>query len=214
MQAPANPFSIGNCLDYAWTNFKQNMSDYVLAQFVLVVPYFALTAAISFLGRRLGVLTILLPPILWTCSMSIALAGARNGKPKLEDAFRPLTERQGDYLMVCLAMAAGAIACFVGIVVTWWLFLFASLFALQGRDFQRAISESKDLVLKYPGDVAILAIVVWALNLAGGLACGIGIIFSMPIASLTVLRGYEQLTARLALESPAQPPAEPPPAQY
>jgi uncharacterized membrane protein len=152
--------------------------------------------------------------MLWTCSMSIALAGVRKGKPTIDDAFRPLAERQGDYLMVCLAMSAGAIACLVGAVATWFLCIFAALLALDGRDFKQAVIESKDIVLKYPGDVAALVVVTWALNVVGHLACAIGLLFTMPVTCLMVIKAYEQLSAKLALQPPVEPPpAEPPPAQ-
>jgi hypothetical protein len=204
------PFSLSNCLRDAWTTFKQNIADYVLAQFVLLAAYLVASGALSATGRGGFVLGALLGSVLWTCSMSIAHAGARNGKPTIQDAFRPLAERQGDYLMVALAMSAGVIGCLIGIVVSWFLCAFAPLLALEGRDFKQAVIESKDLVLKYPADVALLAIVVSAINLAGTLACGIGIIFSMPIACLTVLKAHEQLAAKLALE----PQTQVPPAQY
>ena len=212
MQAPATPFSLGECVESAWTSFKQNMGDYVLAQFVLLVPYLVVSGALS-ASRRLSIasLSVLLPSLLWTCSMSIARAGLRNGKPKIDDAFRPLTERQGDYVMVCLAMSAGTLACGIGVIVSWFICLFAAPLALDGRDFKQAVVESKDLVFAYPGEVALLGIVAWAFVVGGFLACGIGILFGMPLACLTVIKGFEQLNARVALEPPQ---AQVPPAPY
>ncbi|HKP57444.1 MAG TPA: hypothetical protein VJV78_12020 [Polyangiales bacterium] len=212
MQAPATPFSVGECVESAWTTFKQNIGDYLVAQLVLALASFAASAALSAAGRGGMVLAMLLSSIQWTCSMSIAHAGVTKGKPKIEDAFRPLAERQGDYLMVCLAISVGILACGIGIVVTYFLCLFAPLLVFEGRDFKQAVIESKDLVLKYPAEVAIVVIVVAGLQIVGALACGVGILVSTPVACLTVVKAHERLSAKLALELPAQTP--PPPAAY
>lgn len=210
MQDPANPYNLSDCLDFAWTKFKQHLSDYVVAHFVLLVPYSVAGAAFSMLGPKGYVLSCLLPAMLWTGSMSVA----RAAKPTLEDAFRPFRERQGDYLMVCLAMSAGLIVCFIGALVTWFVCTFAALLALEGRDFQRAVIESKDIVLKYPGDVALLGVVVCGINFAGAAACWIGLVFSMPIASLTVVRAFQQLSERFARDAAEGPRPIPNPPAY
>jgi len=205
------PFSLGECLDYAWNTFKKSAAAWVLVSFVLLLVYVLGQLVASRLrGAGLAV-GLLLAPIYWICTMSAARAGARGAPPTLTDAFRPFTERQGDYLMVALALTAGVILCGVGLLATWFLFCFAPILVLDGRDFKQAVLESKDLVLKYPGDVALLLIVAAAINFAGSLACGIGVIVTTPITSLMLLKGFEELSARAAL-APVYPVQPQPPA--
>jgi hypothetical protein len=212
MADPNHPFSLGECLEYGWNTFKKSAGAYALVSFVLLLAYVigqVIAARLRAAGVALG---MLLAPLYWICTMSVARAGARGAEPTLSDAFRPFTSRQGDYLMVALALTAGVLLCGIGIIATWFLFFFAPLLALEGRDFKQAVLESKNLVLKYPGDVALLVIVTAAVNFAGSLACGLGLIVSTPIASLAVVKAFEQLSARAALATAYPVQQEPPPA--
>jgi uncharacterized membrane protein len=213
-------FSVGECVEFGWNELKRQPAAYVLTTFVLLVLYAGAQATTMYLKGVGVVLGLVLGPLFWICTVAVARKGATGAEPTLNDAFRPFSERQGDYLMVALAMAAGAILCGIGIVITWFLFAFSALLVLDGRDFKAAVIESKDLVLKHPGEVAMLMIVLFALNLAGLLACGVGTLATTPISALAFVKGYEQLTrpeilpADVAPVGPPEPfdPQPPPPA--
>ena len=205
------PFNIGECIGFGWTSFKQRPAAYVLTTFVLIVV-FAIASVVFGSLRKVGVaLSMVLGPVQWICSISVAQRGARSEEPTLNDAFRPFTERQGDYLMVALAMASGVLLCGIGVVVTWFLCIFAAPLALDGRDFKAAVLESKDLVLKYPGEVALLMLACGALNLVGCLACGVGVLVTGPVTSLALVHAYNLIT-KPSLIAATETPADPPPA--
>lgn len=211
-------FSVGECVEFGWNEFKRKPATYVLTTFVLLVLYAGAQFASTYLKGIGIVLGLILGPLYWICTVAVARKGATGVEPTLNDAFRPFTERQGDYLMVALAMASGAILCGIGIVITWFLFTFSAILVLDGRDFKTAVIESKDLVLKHPGEVAMLLIVLFALNLAGALACVVGTLATTPISTLAFVKGYEQLTrpgilpADVAPAGPAEPLDPQPPA--
>jgi hypothetical protein len=204
-------FSVGECVEFGWNEFKRKPAAYVLTTFVLLVVYAAAQFATMYLKHVGFLVGLILGPLYWICSVSVARKGATGAEPTLSDAFRPFTERQGDYLMVALAIASGAILCGIGIVITWFLFTFSAILVLDGRDFKAAVIESKDLVLKHPGEVAMLMIVLFALNIAGALACGVGTLATTPISTLAFVRGYEQLTRPGIVSTDVAPagPAEP-----
>jgi hypothetical protein len=206
-------FSVGECVEYGWNEFKQRPAAYVLATFVLLVLYAGAQATTMYLKGVDVLLGLILGPFFWVCTLAVARKGASGAEPTLNDAFSPFTERQGDYLMVALAIISGAVLCGIGAIITWFLFGFAPLYALEGRDFKSAVIESKDLVLKHPGEVAMLVLVLGALNLAGVLACGVGTLITTPIAALAFVKGYEQLTRPgiLTAGGPAAPPVDPMP---
>ena len=210
MTDPNHPFSLGEWLDFGWNTFKKSVGAYILVSFVLLLVYSVAQLVASRLKGAGVVLSMLLSPLYWICMVSAARAGARGAEPTLSDAFRPFTERQGDYLMVSLALTAGAILCGIGLLATWFLFFFAPLLAFEGRDFKAALLESKDLAMKYPGDVALLLIVTWAINMGGVLACGVGVIATTPITALAVVKGFELLSARAAI-APVYPQQPQPP---
>ncbi len=208
-------FSVGACVEYGWNEFKRRPAAYLLTTFVLLILYAGAQFATMYL-KGIGVLLgLLLGPLYWVCMLAVARKGASGAEPTLSDAVAPFTERQGDYLVVALAIVSGAVLCGVGIVITWFLFGFAPLYVLEGRDFKSAVIASKELVLKYPGEVAMLALLLFALNLAGALACGIGTLVTTPISALAFVKAYEQLTRPgiLAAEVPGavEPPDDPMP---
>jgi len=204
-------FSVGECIEYGWNEFKRKPAAYVLTTFVLLVLYAGAQFATMYLKGIGFVLGLILGPLYWICTIAVARKGATSAEPTLNDAFQPFTERQGDYLMIALAMAAGAILCGVGIVITWFLFMFSAILALEGRDFKTALMESKELVLKYPGEVAMLTIVLCALNLVGLIACGVGTLVTTPISTLATVKAYEQLTRPGILPAAIEPPLDPMP---
>lgn len=204
-------FNVGECVEYGWNEFKQKPAAYVLTTFVMLVLYSGALSASMYL-RGIGfALSAIIGPLYWTCTLAVAQRGASGAEPTLNDAFRPFTERTGDHLIVALAIAAGAIVCGVGAIVTWFLFLFAPLAVFAGADFKSALRESKDLVLKYPGEVAMIAIVALAINLVGLCVCGVGLLATTPITTLATVKAYQQLTQPGILTAHVVPPQEPPP---
>jgi len=204
---------VGECLEFGWEEFKARAADYVLALFVLILPFAVLQGVIGYSQLDgLEVVRILIPAMIWTCSMSLAHRVASGAKPDLDDAFRPFTERQGDYLIVCAAMSAGFIAFGVGVLVTWFLCLFAPLLVLEGRDFKAALVTSKDLVLQHRGALARLSAVIFLLNIIGALPFGLGLLVSLPVTTLAVVKAQRLLASQLAVSEPTDaPPVMPQP---
>jgi hypothetical protein len=203
-------FNVGECVEYGWNEFKLRPAAYVLTTFVLLLLYSGAISASMYL-RGIGfALSALVGPLYWICNLAVAQRGASGAEPTLNDAFRPFAERAGDHLIVALAIAAGTLLCFVGVVITWFLFMFAPLVVFAGGDFKTGLVESKDLVLKYPGEVAMIAIVSLAINLVGFLVCGVGMLVTTPITTLATVKAYEQLTRPGILTAGVKPPGEPP----
>jgi uncharacterized membrane protein len=189
------PFNLGECLEFGWTTFKQHAGTYALLSFVLLLVWVGGQVLAAKLRQPGVLLAALLAPLYWTCASSLAWRAARGETPTFADAFRPLTERQGDYFMIAIGLTIGTLLCGVGVVITWFLFLFAPLLAFEGRDFKEALDRSKNIALEYPGDVAVLVFVVLCINAIGLVMCSVGLIATMPITTLTVVRAYQQLTA-------------------
>ena len=204
-------FSAGECVEYGWNEFKQRPAAYVLTTFVVMLIAAGVQFAAAYLHKIGFLLWLIFFPIEWICIASVARKGLRGAEPTLNDAFAPFTERQGDYLVVAIAMMSGAIACVVGAVASWYVFAFAPIYVLEGRDFKAALIESKDLVLKYPGETGMILVVVAALYVAGALACGIGTLVTAPIGMLAFVKAHEQLTRPAILAAGAPEPGEPMP---
>lgn len=194
---------VGESLEGAWQTFKQHTGALVAATFALVVVQMVVQ---GILARTLNppmafVLNLLLSGLMMGGLMNVARIAARGQEPSVADAFAPFTARQGDYLLVGLAVGSGTILCGIGLLVTGFLFLFAPLLVVDGEDFKTALRRSKDLMVANLGEFLGLYLVLIALNVLGGITL-IGWLVALPITSIMLVRAYEQLRAR------GLPPAE------
>jgi hypothetical protein len=188
---------VSESLEDAWQTFKEHTGSLVAATFALVVAQLVVQ---SLLARTLSVplsflVNLLLGGLVMGGQMNVARIAARGGDPTLADAFAPCKARQGDYLLVGLAVGAGSMLFGIGAIVTGYLFLFAPLLVVDGRDFKAALRESKDLLVAHLGEVLPLFLAVIALNVLGFITF-IGWLAAMPITSLMLVRAYEQLRTR------------------
>lgn len=199
---------IGAYLEHAWDIFKQHTAALVAATFCLelvqVLVQGVLTRA---LRSMLAVAASMLISGLVAGGMMVAAQLARQGRsPSLAEAFAPFRERQGDYLLVGLALSGGLVLCGVGVLVTSCLFLFAPLLVAQGADYKEALIRSKDLVLENLGDCVVLYAVLAAIN-AVGVFTLLGWLATVPISAIVIARAHEELTRPEALPGGADPMA-------
>jgi uncharacterized membrane protein len=188
---------VGESLDGAWRTFKQHTGALVAATFALIVTQVVLQAL---LARAVHpplsfLLNLFLSGLVMGGLMNVARIAARGQEPTIGDAFAPFTARQGDYLIVGLAVGSGSVLCFIGVIVTGYLFLFAPLLVVDGKDFRAALRESKDLTIANMGDLLGLFVILMGLNVLGVITF-IGWLVALPISSLMLVHAYEQVRAR------------------
>jgi hypothetical protein len=182
-------------LEYGWEVFKKQTSGLVATAFCLVFlqmasqPLFALVlrSPLAFLSG------LFLTGLISGGLMLAARRAMRGQEPTLSDAFEPFRARQGDYLLVGFAMAGGVIACFVGVFVTSFLFMFSPLLVADGLDFKAALTRSKDLVLANLGDCLTLYALLAAINVLGAISV-VGWLASVPVSAIAVVKAYEQFS--------------------
>ena len=188
---------VGESLDGAWQTFKRHTGALVAATFALIVTQVVLQAILS---RAVHppmslVLNLLLSGLVMGGLMNVARIAARGQEPTIADAFAPFTARQGDYLIVGLAVGSGSLLCFIGVFVTSFLFLFAPLLVVDGNDFRAALRQSKDLTIANLGDLLGMFIILMGLNVLGVITF-IGWLAALPITSLMLVHAYDQVRAR------------------
>jgi predicted small integral membrane protein len=181
-------------LDYAWTTFKLRTSSLVAATFgtalALCVAHGVLALTVSWPVAAFA--SLLLSGLAAGGMMNAARIAGRGDDPSLRDAFQPFSARQGDYLLVGLGLGAGVVLCWVGVLATNLLFLFAPLLVAEGSDYKQALTRSKDLVLGNFSDALSLFAVLAALNMLGAITV-IGWLVTVPLTALTIVKAYEQL---------------------
>jgi uncharacterized membrane protein len=183
---------IGECLQFGWDTFKRHVSAFVVIGLVLFLANAAAHFAAAMVLRRFGgVIGMLVSGLFWGGMMLAARKAARGEEPSLADAFEPFKQRPGDYIIVGFAVDIGVLACGVGALVTSFLFLFAPLCVAEGGDWKQSLTRSKDLMLANVSESIVFYLVLVAVNIAGALALGVGLLVSVPVTALAIVRAYE-----------------------
>jgi hypothetical protein len=176
-----NPPPIGEALGFGWEKFKQDPVPVLLA--VLVA---GLITAIPIVGIGLG-----MPGALYA-----GLKVARGQKPEIGDALIGF-QKPMDYIMIGLLQMVGVIACCVGVLVTAPLFYQGYFLILEkGKTWQ----EAKDICLQQlkPNWMgwAIFWLVMSIVAELGVIACGVGILATVPIVMIALAQAYELTLAK------------------
>ena len=183
---------IGDCLQFGWEAFKRHTAALVFSTFVLCAANLLVNAVSGFVLRRFAFVGgMVVTGLFWGGMAACARKAAHDQEPTLSDAFQVLTIRPGDYLLVGLAIDIGVLACGVGAVVTAFLFLFAPLCVVEGADWKQALARSKDIVLANVGESIVFYLVLIVVNIAGFMALGIGLLVTLPVTTLAIVRAYE-----------------------
>jgi hypothetical protein len=206
---------LGACLKLAVEAFTRQAAALFIATLALLLGLGLLVAVTSWVAPVLGSLIgVLGAGLVLGGQASMALAVVRGEATDVSEALEAL-KRPVDYVVVGLALQAGALLFGVGAVITFTLFLFAPLFVAEGDDFATALGRSKDLALANLRSVITFAALMLLLNaVAAGISCGFGASVSLPFTMLAIVRLYHQLTGTPPPDaSVPPPPASAPPSQ-
>jgi hypothetical protein len=172
-----NPPSIGDALNVGWTTFQKNMMPILIA-----VVCAALLGIIPVIGGFLA----------FAGMMNVSLKALRGQTPEPADGFIGF-QALVDHIVMGLLQILGLIACCIGVYVTQGIFFQGTLLII---DKGMTWSDAKDRCLDQikPNWVAwtIFCLVVGIVGGLGAILCGIGIFFTLPIATIALAYAYEQ----------------------
>lgn len=187
---------LGSCITGGWEVFKRDPVPLILGTLLLIIAWTIYSLVTSFLPWALSLLAGLLPYGLlvggWT---GMALKANRGEKVELQDAFKPFSDRPIDYLVVGLVMQSGVILCGIGVIATYLIFFFAPIVVVQGADYRSALKSAKEITFANWGEVFVLMLIFALINICGALVCGIGLLITVPITQIALVKAYDQLRA-------------------
>jgi hypothetical protein len=198
---------LGSCLTRGWEVFKKDPVPLILGSLLLIIALTLYSIVTSLLPWGLSVIAGLLPNGLiiggWTV---MAVKANREETVELQDAFKPFTDRPIDYLVVGLVMQSGIILCGIGAIVTYLIFFFAPIVVVLGADYRSALKTAKELTFTNWGEVFVLLLIFGLINICGTLACGIGLLVTIPITQIAMVNAYDQLRASTSASLPEKNP--------
>jgi uncharacterized membrane protein len=202
MSAAASPvtFDIGDLLSRAWKALMANAVVLILGMIVIVIVQFLVQfVAAIVLGRAAAMAQLVLngPFMLGYCT--VVLCAARNQPTdfgQLFSGFQRFLPAFLANLVISIFAGIGMVLCilpglFVGIIYS------LTYFVLHDRDvdFWPAMEESRKTVMASLGSWLLLFLVVIALNLAGAIPCGLGLLITGPLTAVMLAMAYDQATA-------------------
>ena len=117
-----------------------------------------------------------------------------------------------------LIASLGVIACVVGVFVTAAMVMFAIPLVMDRKmDFWPAIQMSMDKVKENYVGWGLFVLSIWALQLLGAIACGVGMLVTGPIGIVAIALAYRdnfgiQMVEAAGAAAPMAPPPVAPPA--
>jgi hypothetical protein len=212
-------FSAGELLNFAWSKTKENLKPLLVIGGVSMVLTL-LNSASSRSANPAGF--DLLNLIVQLFQMAITMAWIRvalaiaDGKPVEVPKARELWPDFFVYfvtsVLVGIAVMLGFIALIVPGVVLALMFSFAGFAVIDRKlDPIEAMKESARLTTGAKPELLGLALLLLALNLAGVLALGVGLLVTVPMSFIAAARVYRRLQD-IAVHAPEPRPIVGPPA--
>lgn len=215
------PYSLGDAISYGWNKFSANMGQFILVALVALgvgaVIYFlsslifgGLTSVsidpytgelrgggvLMYVGIAIMGLLTMAGFLIASMGMTRASLDATQGRPvSIQSAFRTedLTGFLTTQLLVALIVMVGSVLCYLPGLVAAVFLQFAGMFALDKKlGAVDAIKASFELVKANLGNAILLAIVAGLIASIGSAVCGVGALFTMPIASIALAYGYRK----------------------
>ena len=172
-----NPPNIGEALSVGWEKFRENMMPIVIATLCAM-----LLSLIPIVGGFLA-----LPGMLY-----VSLKALRGQAPEPKDGFVGM-QAAVDNIVMGLLQALGLIACCVGVYVTQAIFI-PGTFLIVDKGMNWTDAKDRCLEQIKPNWLSWL-LFTFVLGLVGGLGailCGVGVFFTLPIATIGFAYAYEQ----------------------
>ncbi len=183
INASAKALDIGSCFSRSWAVLTANFWLVVGATFVVEL----INAAIGILyGVLIGGLFLLM------------LRLVRKEKTEFGDAFAGFSICFLPLFLCGLVAGILTFAGFLCCVLPFFYLLLAWKFSLllvmdQRLDFWPAMMLSMKVVNKRFGDILLLGLVAFLINIVGGLCCYVGIFVSIPLTLLMTAYAYEDI---------------------
>lgn len=208
MSEPMQPagggsLDVGAAFGYSWAKFQQHAGQLIL----IVLVVFGVSIVMNGIGFALAgdtpVLFLFWAVITWVVTQIVQLGviraslGVTRGEdPEVGKVFQ--TDHLGNWIvasiLVGLMVGVGLVLCFIPGILALIYTSFYGYFVLdRGMAPVDAIKASFELVSGNAGSVFVLLLLAWLLGLAGAIACGIGLLVTIPMAWIMIAYAYRSL---------------------
>lgn len=180
-------FDVGQLLGEAWNLFKDNIGPFLGGVLVMLVLLSA--SSITYIGP------IILSGPMMLGLYKMILSAIRRQPVEFGDLFSGFKQFLPGflaYLVITIFTSVGMIFCIIPGILISILYAPTYLFILDDNlDFWNAMEASRKMVMNNFGQWLVLSLILFLINLAGTLACCVGILVSMPVSLLVIALAYD-----------------------
>ena len=195
---------VGEALSYGWKKFTENAGP-----LIAIIAIVAAVQLVGFLITRslqstaalflMQLALFVVGQILTIGTYNAALMVTAGQKPSPGEVFK--TDRLGDFILMSIlsgiAVFVGFILCIVPGVIVAILLAFAPYYVLERNlGATEALSASYNLIKANFGSVFDLLLVAFVIQIAGAIACGVGLLVTGPVASIMVAFAYRRMNGQ------------------
>jgi uncharacterized membrane protein len=202
---PARDFHIGDAISYGWTAYWQNVGPMLLLALVVVGVNLLIGALGSANDSVVGVialqiLNLVVGIIVGMGLIRASLAVCRGEQPRVD----MLLQTQGfvPYFAASILVGIGTVVGFVLLIVPgiilaiMWHFFGYVIVENPDTSPVDAMRRSAEITRGYRWQIFGLGLLLVLINIGGALACGVGLIFTYGITSITVAYAYRTLSGQ------------------
>lgn len=200
---PPVQLNVGDALGYGFGALKRYPGPLVIITLVYIVVA-GLANGLASAFQDVLVLQVIFTLVsafvgilLYMGLIRVALKVTAGEEPEVGDLFKP--EHFGSYLLagviVGVAVAVGLVFCIVpGIYLAIMLGFFGFVVLARGAGAIDSIKASAAITEGNRGNLFVLGLAIFGLNLAGALACGFGLLVTYPITTVALGYAYRVLS--------------------
>lgn len=203
----ADKFSINSIIKFGWQAAKNNLSFFIVLIVIVILVNLFLAALSSAIPERMillsfffNVFTSVIGMIVQIGIIKIALGIHDNKKMEYSELFSNTDLLVNFFLgslLYSLIVGAGFLLFIIpGIIWAIKFQFFDYLIVEQNLKPMEAIKRSGALTKGYKFRLFGLMVVIVFINLAGLLALGIGLLFTVPVSLMAMVRAYRVLLAK------------------
>ena len=198
-------FNVGDAVSYGWNAYWRNVGPML----ILALVIFGVNVVIGLLGQTtdslaaliiLQVISFLVGIILAMGLIRAAIAVTEGRMPEVNMLFQ--TDGFGSYLVAAILFGLGVLGGLIlfivpGIILAiMWQFFGYVIVQEPTTGPTDAMRRSAEITRGYRWQLLGLGLLLMLINLAGLLACGVGIVFTYGITAITVAYTYKVLSGQ------------------
>jgi uncharacterized membrane protein len=196
-QVEKKQINLGNWISRAWDMVTADLGSFIILGLIYVVIIAVTSGTVIGQFLVIGPLSVGLFYVIFE-----KMRGKDINVGDIAKGFNYFIAAVLSNILISLFAAIGFVLCIIPGIIVVALYIFAPAFIVEKKhDFWEAMEASRKVVMEHLFELILFAIILGAINFVGALACGIGVIFTVPLSFAAMAIAYDDL---VGIEEPEE----------